>query len=135
MFTSSTKYALRTILYLSKNREGKSNTVEEIASEMKIPKPYLGKILQQLSRNDLISSKKGKGGGFYLSEDNLNHRLIDVVICIEGKNVFDQCLLGLPRCSDSNPCILHSHFKKFRLQLEKMVMEESIQDLIKNFSY
>ena len=101
-----------------------------MAATLNIPQPYLSKVLQQLSRSEIISSTKGRGGGFYLSEENMKRPLIDIVICIEGHNVFQKCILGLPECNEVKPCILHPHFKVFKNSLEKKVCEESIDDLL-----
>jgi len=90
----------------------------------------LSKVLQQLSKSEIISSTKGRGGGFYLTKENMKRPLIDIVICIEGHKVFGRCILGLPECSEVKPCILHPHFKVFKNSLEKQVCEESIEDLL-----
>lgn len=131
MFSNSTKYGIRAIVYMMKNTASERSTVVDMAADLKIPRPFLSKILQQLAKSNIISSSKGRGGGFYLSEDNLKRPLIDVVICIEGHNVFSKCILGLAECSDDNPCILHVYYKDFRASLEKSVCQESIDDLMK----
>ena len=95
MFSNSTKYAIRAIVHMLQHQDKGKNTVVEMATELRIPQPYLSKVLQQLSKNGIISSTKGRGGGFYLSNQNMNRPLIDVVICIEGHNVFNKCILGL----------------------------------------
>jgi len=102
-----------------------------LAKELSIPQPYLSKIMQQLSKGGVISSTKGRGGGFYLSKENMNRPLIDIVICIEGYNVFDKCILGLKECSDENPCLLHKYYKVFKKSLEKSVSQDSIKELLK----
>ena len=132
MFSNSTKYAIRTILFLAKTGVHRKCTVEEIATALEIPRPYLSKILQQLSKDHIISSTKGRGGGFYLSEDNFRRPLMDIIICIEGHNVLDNCLLGLPECSENNPCLLHSDYKEFRKNLQRIISEESIKSLLAN---
>lgn len=130
MFSNSTKYAIRTIEYLLFNQDKGKNTVGELAEQLDIPQPYLSKVMQQLSKSGIISSTKGRGGGFYLSKENMKRPLIDIVICIEGQNVFKNCVLGLPNCSDKNPCLLHAHFKVFKESLEKSVCKDSIRELL-----
>jgi len=131
MFSNSTKYAIRTIEYLLNNQDNGKKSVVKLAKELSIPQPYLSKIMQQLSKGDIISSTKGRGGGFYLSEKNMNRPLIDIVICIEGYNVFDKCILGLEECSDKNPCLLHKYYKVFKASLIKPINEDSIKELFK----
>lgn len=129
MFSSSTKYAIRTIEYLLLHQDSEKLSVIKLATELDIPQPFLSKIMQHLSRAGIISSTKGRGGGFYLSKENMKRPLIDIVICIEGHNVFDKCVLGLNQCSDKNPCLLHNHFKIFKQSLEKSICIDSIQEL------
>lgn len=131
MFSNSTKYAIRTIEYLLLQQGSEKYSVIKLATELDIPQPYLSKIMQQLSKGNIISSSKGRGGGFYLNAENMKRPLIDIVICIEGHNVFDKCVLGLSQCSDDNPCLLHNHFKIFKQSLEKSICTDSIRDLFK----
>lgn len=132
MFSNSTKYAIRTIGHmLKKGGEGRF-TVIQMARELDIPQPFLSKIMQQLSKSKIISSTKGRGGGFYLSKKDKQRPLLDVIICIEGENIFNNCILGLKECSDDNPCIMHSHFGPFRDSVCKDVCNRSIEDLLQN---
>lgn len=114
-------------------RNGSENryTIVQIANELDIPQPYLSKIMQQLSKSKIISSTKGRGGGFYLSESNLKRPLMDLIECMEGENVFSNCILGLSECSEANPCILHYHFGPFRDSVCKDICNRSIEDLLK----
>jgi Rrf2 family transcriptional regulator, iron-sulfur cluster assembly transcription factor len=132
MFSNSTKYAIRTIEYLLINQDTEKLSVIKLATELDIPRPYLSKIMQQLSKGKIISSSKGRGGGFFLSKENMKRPLIDIVICIEGYNVFDKCVLGLSQCSDQNPCLLHKHFKIFKESLDKSICKDSIKKLLNN---
>ncbi len=129
MFSNSTKYAIRAIVYIMENQHERKDTVVKMAKELKIPQPYLSKVLQQLAKSGIISSAKGRGGGFYLTKENMQRPLMDVVVCIEGYNVFNKCILGLEKCSDENPCILHHHFRAFKASIEHSVSEQSVADL------
>jgi len=105
MFSNATKYAIRTVLFLAtKEGENPKCKVSDIAAELEIPKPFLSKILQKLAKADLVSSAKGRGGGFYLTDDNLAKTLLDIIECIDGTNTLNECILGQPTCSDENPC-------------------------------
>ncbi len=131
MFSNSTKYAIRAIVHMMKTKDKKKHTVVDMARTLDIPQPFLSKVLQQLARSGIISSSKGRGGGFYLTRENMQRPLIDVVICIEGYNVFNNCILGLAECSDHNPCILHKHFKVFKHSIEASICDISVADMFK----
>ena len=129
MFSNSTKYAIRTVLHLARTPNRKF-TVHELSEELKIPAPFLSKILQQLSRNSVISSVKGRGGGFFLNDENQNLKMIDVIISMEGSDVFDNCILGLPECSGKNPCWMHEDFSDFKKRMEEKLYKFSIKEVI-----
>lgn len=132
MFSQACKYAIRAVLYLAVHAsEGKKVGVKDIAAALDVPKYFLAKILQQLSRNNLISSAKGPSGGFYLSEKNLEASLKEVVECIDGSDVFNACILGLPVCSSKNPCPLHVQAFAYREGLHYQLKHQAIGDLAK----
>ena len=108
MLSNACKYAIRSILYLSLYSD-KTNKigVKKIADELETPQPFLGKLLQQLTKSKLVTSTKGPNGGFYLSEENQKNSIWDIVENIDGSHKFNQCFLGLSKCEDKNPCPVH----------------------------
>lgn len=130
MFSKSCKYAMRAVLYLALHgSEEKKLGVKEIADELNVPKHFLAKLLQQLSKNQLISSTKGPSGGFYLSEQNRMTSLRKVVETIDGPEVFNTCILGLPVCSSENPCPLHFKALAYREGLLEVVEDRNVEEL------
>ena len=115
MLSKSCKYAIRAVLYLAIHADEKHKLgVKEIAEDLDVPKHFLGKILQRLSRHNLVSSSKGPTGGFYLDEDNLHLNIRMIVESIDGEDVFNSCILGLPNCNNDQPCVLHNAFSAYR---------------------
>jgi Rrf2 family protein len=103
--------------------------VKEISDRLEVPKHFLAKILQQLAKHNLIASVKGPSGGFYLSESHLNASLIKVVESIDGREIFNSCLLGLPVCSSANPCPLHVQAYAYREGIIYQMKHQTIQEL------
>lgn len=103
--------------------------VKELSEALAVPRHFLAKILQELSRQGLISSAKGPTGGFFLSESNRSASLIDVIRCIDGPEVFTSCILGLPMCSSERPCALHEEAMEFRQSLMALLKGKSIAEL------
>lgn len=65
MFSKACTYAIRAALYLAVHAGPQARLgVKEIAEALDVPKHFLAKILQQLVRNNLVSSVKGPSGGF-----------------------------------------------------------------------
>lgn len=131
MLSKSCIYALRSIVYIAHNATIDSKIgIKEIASKLDLPTPYLGKILQQLSKHKIIQSIKGPNGGFYLNAESQEVRIIKIIEVIDGLDFFTNCGLGLKQCSDDHPCPLHDDFKIYRDGLWLLYSSKSIRELV-----
>lgn len=118
MLSNACKYAIRSILYLGiYSNETKKIGVKKIAEELETPQPFLAKLLQQMTKSNLVSSTKGPNGGFYLSDKNKDNSVWDIVKNIDGTEKFEQCFLGLSKCGDENPCPVHYIAGPFRRKI------------------
>ncbi|MEZ4948078.1 MAG: Rrf2 family transcriptional regulator [Saprospiraceae bacterium] len=130
MFSKACKYGIRAAIFIAvKTREGQKSGVVEISDTLNVPKAFLAKILQKLVKADLISSTKGPYGGFYLSEENMKKTVDHIITCIDGDDLFKGCVLGLPVCSESNPCPLHEKVYPFREGIYYQMRHQTIADL------
>lgn len=131
MLSKSCTYALRSIMFIALNASFDAKIgIKEIAEELELPTHYLGKILQQLTKHNIIQSIKGPNGGFYLDEKSQKIKLIKVVAVIDKLESFTCCGLGLNECSESHPCPLHDEFKIYRDGLRELFESKSILDLV-----
>ena len=127
MLSNACQYAIRSVLYLAIHSDDKKRIgVKTIAEELETPQPFLAKLLQQLAKSDLVSSIKGPNGGFYLTKKNTNNSLWEIVECIDGTEKFNQCFLGLSKCSDENPCPVHFIVSPFKDKLLNDFRDKSI---------
>ena len=131
MFSRSTEYALRAVVFLAKNiKEDKRFAKKEIAEQLGFPEPYLAKILQHLVRKNIINSVKGPNGGFYASEETLNYSLLDIIDANEGLSFFSQCGMGLVECDHEKPCPIHNEYDEVRKNLYSILSRKKINDII-----
>lgn len=130
MLSKRTQYAMRAVLYLAiHSKKNNKIGVNVIAETLNVPKQFLSKILQELVKNGLVKSSKGKLGGFYLSPANKKNSLRQIIEVFDGDNLFCNCVMGLPSCSSDNPCPLHESASAFRLDLEKTLEEKTINEM------
>jgi len=80
--TRSTNYGIIAVGYIAQNEEGANS--REIAKEYGIPLEYLLKILQDLVRANVLTSKRGPGGGFKLAKSANQINLLQVVEALQG---------------------------------------------------
>lgn len=111
--------------------EGRSIALKTIAQETDSPEAFTAKVLQKLTRAELVLSTKGPGGGFSMPPALArNVKLSQIVSVIDGDSIYTGCALGLPQCDARNPCALHEHFLKVREDLRSMLERTSVQDLL-----
>ncbi len=129
IFSKKCELALQAVLFLSAQAEGQCFSAIEISEQLNIPKEFVSKILQSLTSSGIVASKKGKSGGFFLSKNPSEIRLIDIVESIDGLDVFRRCVLGFPGCSVDEPCPLHYKWGVLREETLKMLSDETLAEL------
>lgn len=132
MLSKSSKYGIRAVLYLASSAsEAKNIGTKEIAITLNIPAPFLAKTLQQLSKKKIISSIKGPNGGFFMTKNNLEKSIFDIIYCIDGQHKFEECFLGYPECSDIEPCVVHDVYSPLKKQLLRRLKTKTIFEMAK----
>ncbi len=131
MFSKTTKYAIKAVIYLGMNSNAEKKILtRDMYKEVKVSESYLAKILQDMARHGIISSTKGKNGGFYLDESNYESTLLDIVRVTEGSQSVDSCVLGISRCNLNKPCPLHNKIGKYKTEFNQMLEETRIRELV-----
>lgn len=129
MLSKSCEYALKSLLYITKNSQNQERVgAKEISKNLEIPYHFAAKLLQILAKADIISSQKGPNGGFYMTVDNLKHSLADVVRAIDGNGIFVNCILGLKTCSEKRPCPLHFEFQDIKKKISRGFEETKLDE-------
>jgi Rrf2 family protein len=123
------EYALEAVLYLAKRRDEGWIHQKDIADALSIPSHFLGKILQLLSHHGIVTSFKGKTGGFRLAKDPREITPYDVIVAIEGSSFLESCVLGFPGCGNENPCPLHFKWVKIKEEILDMLKGENFEKL------
>jgi len=101
MLSNTCKYAIRAVIYLAVNEKKDDKIgIKVIAKELDLPTPFLGKILQNLTKNKLLASTKGPHGGFSLAKSANKISLLDIVKIVDGLDFFNTCLIGIKVCED-----------------------------------
>jgi len=134
MLSNTSKYAIRAVIYLaamaSKN---KRIGIKQIAGELDIPTPFLGKILQSLAKHKLLTSTKGPNGGFGLGKEPSKIKLIDIIEIIDGNDMFNTCLLSHKDCEhEEKICPIHERYAEIRSQFYELFKKTTLSSLMKD---
>ena len=130
MLSNASKYALKAMNYLVKNTSPKNRLFsKEIAEATDIPKAFLSKILHQLSQKNFVSAVKGPKGGFFLTDEQKENSIMEIIIEVEGKDTIGQCILNLEHCDASNPCPIHHFIERAKNDLHRSLRGIRLSDL------
>jgi len=131
MFSKACEYGIRASIFIAEQSSlNKKVGLKEVAKAINSPEAYTSKILQQLTRNNIINSEKGPGGGFSMDKQELEKvKLSTIVFAIDGDDIYEACGLGLKKCNEKMPCPVHNQFKTIRNQLKKMLETSTIKSL------
>ena len=130
MLSLTCKTAIKAVIYLASKYESEEKSgIKEIAEYINASEHTVGKVLQTLVKEGVINSLKGPTGGFFITARQINQPIINIVISIDGKDVFNQCGLGLSKCSATHPCPIHDDYKAVRDLFEKMCRQKNVKDL------
>ena len=77
-------YGLRAVIHLSVRGREKCCSIAEIAKQQEVPKKFLAKIIQDLTRCGFIKSKRGACGGYTLARSPEQISFYEVIEAIEG---------------------------------------------------
>ncbi|GLR17600.1 RrF2 family transcriptional regulator [Portibacter lacus] len=136
MFSKACEYGIKAVLYICfQSQLGNRVGLKEIAEAIDSPRAFTGKIMQQLSKNQIVQSIKGPSGGFWMEEDNRKKiNIKSIVEVLDGGDIYVKCGLGLEQCNNSNPCPMHSEYTALREGLIKLHTDSSIEDLAKKLN-
>lgn len=129
LLSKACEYGIRAALFLTSSSEEGYVSVRKISKELDISFHFLTKILQKLSQAGHLRSFRGPKGGVALARPAHEVSLRDLVVAIDGPELFEQCVLGLPGCGKRRPCPMHESWGGVRAQLESMLEGQTLSDL------
>ncbi|WP_413532597.1 RrF2 family transcriptional regulator [Empedobacter brevis] len=132
MFSKACEYGIKACVFIAQESvEGNRVNLKQIANSINSPEAYTAKILQQLVKANVISSVKGKMGGFQMDAEHLQDiKLVNIIKAIDGDGLYHSCILGLVKCDANRPCALHSRVFEIRNDLREMLEKTSMFNLI-----
>lgn len=113
MLSHSAMYAIRALSCVVR-AGGTPLLVREIAGTTGISASYLAKLVNTLARKGFVHTQRGVRGGVSLATEPETVTLYDIAEALDEPVTQDQCYLGIPTCSDRNPCVAHDFWKTQR---------------------
>ena len=128
MFSQTVEYALRAVVQLA-YKSPEPCTTEQIAEATMVPKAYLSKVLQGLSRAGIVNSQRGIRGGMSLNRSPEELTILDVVNSVDPIQRIHQCPLGL-KSHGSLLCPLHRRMDETLASVEATFANTTLAEIL-----
>lgn len=135
MLSKKTRYAMIALAYIAREGTDRAILSTEIASVENLPQRFLENILVELKSIDILGSKLGKNGGYFLKRNPSDIQLSEVIRHFEGAIALLYCVSEKQYqpcefCKDEASCKIRKVFKEIRDNTFKILEKTSLSDLI-----
>ncbi|MEX0886598.1 MAG: Rrf2 family transcriptional regulator [Phycisphaeraceae bacterium] len=127
LYSSACAYAIRALTWMALRKPEGYMLLSHICEQTNLPRHFLAKIFQDLVRRGLLVSAKGRGGGFALARPADQITLYEIVEAVDGVGSLSQCVVGMARCDDRQPCPQHDAWKPLRSQIRDFLQDTSLE--------
>ncbi len=133
MLSKKSQYAFKALAYLTEKFNDGPVLISDIAKKKKIPLKFLENILLELKKADILDSKKGKGGGYFLKQKPEKVKVATIIRLVNGPIAMLPCvsLYFYERCKNCNEkhCYLHDMMVEVRDATLQIVENRTLKDL------
>ena len=134
MLSKKSQYAFKALAYLTEKFNKGPVLISEISSKKNVPLKFLENILLELKKADILGSKKGKGGGYFLQQDPAKVSVAKIIRIIDGPIALLPCvsLYFYQRCNDCNEkvCNLNRVLIQARDAILSVLENKMLQDIV-----
>lgn len=130
LITRNTDYAIRALCYIVKSNKDKVS-VKELVESLKMPRPFLRKVLQELNKKGILRSYKGKNGGFVLATRPEKIYIGKLIEIFQGPIKLQEHTFKKKICPEINSCVLKKKIDAMEKYTISRLNSLSIASLLK----
>jgi Rrf2 family cysteine metabolism transcriptional repressor len=127
-FSTRAGYGLRATVNLAKIYP-RQKSLQEISKEEGISLKYLEQLFRALKKSNIVTSQKGREGGYVLAKNPNLVRVGEIIEILEGPIVPMECASG--KCDSKCSCASSIVWTKLQTQIKKTLYDIRLKDLIK----
>lgn len=133
--SKKSKYALRALFELAKHYNQGPVLIADLSAHQRIPRKFLEAILLELRNQGLLSSKKGKGGGYVLAKDPGSISVGEIIRALDGSLAPVPCVSQTAyrtcdECKDEATCGIRAVMQDVRDTTAKILDRHSLADAL-----
>lgn len=127
--TRAADYAVRVMVHLATLPPGKRAFLPDLAEDTATPESFLSKVMQALARAALVSSKRGKLGGFAILDRGREATMREVIEAIDGPICLNLCLNGGKDCERKSWCPAHPVWARAQRAMVDVLMSVKVSSM------
>jgi Rrf2 family iron-sulfur cluster assembly transcriptional regulator len=124
--TRAADYAVRVMIFLATQPEDKRSLLPDLALATEAPESFLSKVLQSLAHAGLISSRRGKLGGFAIRPVGRKATMREVIEAIDGPICLNVCLNSGKDCDRKATCPAHPVWARAQRAMLDILMSVTV---------
>jgi Rrf2 family protein len=128
MISQTAEYALRAIVCIA-NQGGVPRTTAFIAQATQAPSGYLAKVMKNLCRAGLVTSRRGLNGGFVLAKPPEDLSILAIVNAVDPIRRYPECPLGIAH-HGRRLCPLHTRLDDAAQLVENAFANSTVAELL-----
>lgn len=139
-YGAGVEYALHVLLNLSGAPAGTAPSAKELAEFQRLPAPFVRKLLTQLEKARLVTSKEGVRGGWQLARPANEITLLEAAEAVQpGSPLFDcqeirqRCVLWAdgeaPLVATAGLCEIHAAMRAAEVAMRRELAARTIADI------
>jgi Rrf2 family protein len=115
VITQKAKYAFKALFHLAAQPTGTSMSIEAVAKGAGVPRKFLEHILLDLKKKGIVSSRRGRVGGYTLIKGPDEMTIGSILRAIDGPTAPLPCISRTAYrrctdCKDENTCVVRRLF-------------------------
>ncbi len=115
--------------------DARLHTAHAAAQAARIPEPTVSKILKALSRQGLLDSHRGAGGGYSLAREPAAIRVTEIITAVDGPIALTSCLDSAgTACTLETFCPTRTNWHKINDAIRRALDEISLADMMNPFA-
>ena len=114
------------LIALARVPDGGSRSAAELAASQRVPYPLARGILSDLAHCDLVTTRRGAGGGVILARPASHISVLSIIECIEGRLALGLCTNDPKYCDQVGVCVMHGVWKQAEVQLRAFLENRSL---------
>lgn len=128
-FSTKVRYGLRAMIELACRHGSGPIQLGSVADNQQISAKYLHAVMQQLRIGGLVRTIRGAHGGFELSRDPDQIKVIEVIEAIDGPIAVVDCVLHDCAFQHSSPCVANEVWCDITKAIREVVESQTLADL------